>query len=695
MINKLNSFDLNLHWRFSNWKKYTFAFLSLFVCLIIIYGNSFHCDWQFDDSPNILENRDVHLKTLSWTDIKKAFHFTPVQGLPRPVAYLSFGLNYYSGGLDVFGYHVVNFTIHCLATAFLFLFIFNTLKLPLLRDKYGRIAYPVALLATFLWATNPLQVNAVTYIVQRMTSMAGMAYMMSMYFYLKGRTAVNERWGILFFLLSALSALLSFGSKENAAMLPVSLLFYDLFFLQGITRKNVIKNLIILTIPGLLLVTLGALYLKFSHMIFLNYSPWTFTLTERLLTEPRVIMYYISLLLYPVSSRLTMDHDIDISHSILDPWTTVIAVLLILFMIGYAVYTAKKRPLTSYCIIFFFLNHLIEGSFLALDLIFEHRNYLPSMLFFVPLAMLLLNVLDYFSYKKSLQFIMASVMTFILAAQAHTVSLRNDILRYDKILWEDNVSKMPLLSRPHGALGRALFDQGNYDEALLETQKAINLARYPNYAQPAIYLCNEGNYYLYIKNNAEKALDYYQQALKIQPHIPAAHYGVTQVMLEKGLWAYALNNIKYAIIYKPNNSPFHASLALTYLKMGELDKAIQTAEQAIALQENFALPLSIKAEAYRLKGKFNLSIFYLEKYVRLAPLDIGARVCLVELYAWKDDRRRLIQTIGMLLSHAGEKKIASMLEEMAQKKNLVYTPKKEIILPIIKSALLRNVIPHI
>ena len=119
----------------------------------------------------------------------------------RPLSYLSFALNYYFDGMDVFGFHVVNFIIHYLAAVFLFLFIYNTLKLPLLRDKYKNIAYPVALLATFFWAINPVFVTSVTYIVQRMASMAGLFYIMSMYFYLKGRTAQNSTHSISFFIL--------------------------------------------------------------------------------------------------------------------------------------------------------------------------------------------------------------------------------------------------------------------------------------------------------------------------------------------------------------------------------------------------------------------------------------------------------------------------------------------------------------
>ena len=104
----------------------------------------------------------------------------------RPLSYLSFALNYKLGGMDVFGFHVVNFIIHYFSAVFLFLFIYNTLKLPRLKDQYENIAYPVALLATFFWALNPVWVTSVTYIVQRMASMAGLFYIMSMYFYLKG-----------------------------------------------------------------------------------------------------------------------------------------------------------------------------------------------------------------------------------------------------------------------------------------------------------------------------------------------------------------------------------------------------------------------------------------------------------------------------------------------------------------------------
>ncbi|HPK19525.1 MAG TPA: hypothetical protein PK814_11675, partial [Syntrophales bacterium] len=169
-----------------------FAVVSLLAVLLIIYGNSFFGEWHFDDYHNIVDNRNVHLQTLSWDDIHRSFYGTAVEPrgrhLTRPLSYLSFGLNYFLGGTDVFGYHVVNFFIHFGSAVFLFLFVFRTLKLPLLHGRYGDRAYDISLLAAFLWAINPLQVNAVTIIVQRMAAMAGLGYVMALYFFVRART---------------------------------------------------------------------------------------------------------------------------------------------------------------------------------------------------------------------------------------------------------------------------------------------------------------------------------------------------------------------------------------------------------------------------------------------------------------------------------------------------------------------------
>jgi hypothetical protein len=192
--------DSHLNRQYPRSRIYTFSFLTLLIVILITYGNSFHCEWHYDDFINIVDNPNVHLRDLTWQNVQKAFYglSRPRPQIERPLSYLSFALNYYIGGVNVFGYHVVNVVIHYITSVFLFLFIFSTLKLPLLAKQYRSSAYAIALLAVFFWTLHPIQVTAVTYIVQRMASMAAMFYIMAMYFYLKGRTATTIKKHIVF-----------------------------------------------------------------------------------------------------------------------------------------------------------------------------------------------------------------------------------------------------------------------------------------------------------------------------------------------------------------------------------------------------------------------------------------------------------------------------------------------------------------
>jgi hypothetical protein len=286
-----------------------------------------------------------------------------------------------------------------------------------------------------------------------MASMAGLFYFMSLYFYVKGRTGEGLKKKGIFFALCGLCGLASLASKQNAAMLPVSLFLYDLLLIQGVTRESLRRNVKILLLPVLAIVLIALAYGDLSYITD-GYKDRPFTPVQRLLTEPRVIIYYIALLLYPLDSRLMLLHDIEISRSLVTPWTTLPAILLIVLIMGAALFLSRKRPLISFCILFFFLNHLIEGSLVPLELIFEHRNYIPSLSFFLLLSLFLVHVLDYFSYRKPLQLMTAALIVFVLVGNGHTTWLRNDAFRTQFALWKDNIAKAPGLSRPHANLGK-------------------------------------------------------------------------------------------------------------------------------------------------------------------------------------------------------------------------------------------------
>jgi tetratricopeptide (TPR) repeat protein len=680
MITKDSDFKLNMRRQLPDGKRYIFAFIALFAFLLIIYGNSFHGEWHFDDKLNILQNANVHLKNLSWPDIKETFYFRG--SFSRPVSYFSFALNYYFGGLNVFGYHLVNLAIHYISAIFLFLFIYNTLRLPILRDPYGANAYSVALLSTFIWAVSPVQVLAVSYIVQRMASMAGMFYIMAMYFYLKGRTSDDLWKGIAFFVLCFLSALLSIGCKQNAAMLPASLFLFDLFLIQGVTGETIKKNIKIAVIPLLILLALGAFYTNMSSILG-GYSDRPFALWERLLTEPRVILFYISLLLYPVHSHFTMLHDIYISRSLVDPWTTLPAILLIAAIIGYAIYAARKRPLISFCIIFFFLNHLIEGSVIPLELIYEHRNYIPSMLFFVPVAILILNALDYLSYRKCIQIFLALGIAFLLYDTGHTVYGRNETLKTDLRFWTDNVTKYPNLSRPHNNLGCVYLRKGLRFEAFHEFRKATQLNRYMNLRNEAVFHFNLGQFFQIIRKD-NLALAQFKKAFSIRPDYAPALYGISMVELKKGNTKAAYEDIIKALEINPRSARQHRLLSLILLRLGRLDDALKESQKTLELNPEDALQLAIIAEIYREKGENKKAIQYWEAFIKKKPQSVNAHLALIELYFLTEQNNLLRKTIGWLMDVKGNKDMKDFLCESTKDTGLsAYTPDTEKILNII------------
>ena len=674
MITKENGFDLDIRWRFPNGRRYVFACISLFVFLFIIYANSFQGTWQFDDTPNIVENRHIFLKTLDWPEIKNTFYAPGENTIYRPLAYLSFALNYYFGKLNVFGYHLVNFIIHYLSSVFLFLFIYNTLRLPALRERYGPVSYAIALMSTFFWATSPLQVTAVTYIVQRMASMGGLFYIMAMYFYLKGRTA-NRLWQyILFGVLCILSAASGFLTKQNIVMLPVCLWLYDLLLIQGATRENIRKNVKFVVPVILLVVVIGLLYTDMSSLLA-GYKDRPFTLTERLLTEPRIILFYITLLIYPISARLTLIHDIELSTSLLTPWGILPSIAFIIICIGIAVCIARKRPLISFCILFFFLNHIIEGSFIPLELIYEHRNYVPSMFFFVPIVIFILYVIDYFSYKKTIQFTMVAVFTFLLAAQGHTVFTRNSLFKHPLLLWSDNVEKTPTLSRPYNNLGAAYWDLGFHDEAYEAYSKALALNRQTNLLNLGVNQYNLGMYYLYITREYDKALCFFQSAIRAYPgYLPAYHY-TALCLIHKGDISEAEKTLRETLSLWPDNADLHHTLGFTLLKKKEYDMAIQEARHALSLNSDLSNSLCVLGEAFHRKGNDRLAIIYWKRYIEKKPDDLEGNLALIELYSRVGSKDELSSTIGKLMRIKGSTGWHELINQFQRNtKPSVYTP---------------------
>jgi len=361
------------------------AFALLLFLILPIYSNTFSASWHLDDDPNIVNNSQLHIENLMPETLWKTFFAKPgpVEKFYRPLPCLTFALNWYYGGDNVTGYHAVNIAIHILTAIFLYLSILNLFKSPNLEEKVKGKEHFIALLSAALWAVNPIQTQAVTYIVQRMAIMAAMFYILGINFYIKGRLADVRSKQILFYTGCLFSFLLALGSKENAILLPLSLILVEIIFFQKSGSLGEKKKIIWAALASTIFILFlfgGLLFLmKKDPLNYLNQlseiRPFSFS--ERLITEPRIVLNYLSQIFYPAPNRLSIEHDVLLSTSLLKPWTTLPAILIVLCLIGLGLSQIRKRPLIAFGILFFFLNHIVESTILPLELVFEHRNYLP------------------------------------------------------------------------------------------------------------------------------------------------------------------------------------------------------------------------------------------------------------------------------------------------------------------------------
>ena len=614
-----------------------FAFISLLIIILSIYSNTFDASFHFDDWANIQTNKALFLEKLSWANVTKTFFANPMEEgkFYRPVACFSLALNYYFGRTDVFGYHLVNILIHIATAIFLFLFIYYTLNLPLLSSRYGSKSYFIAFLATVLWAINPVHTQAITYIVQRMASLAAMFYIVAMYCYLKGRTSKKTKTKLFFYFLCIISGILSVGSKENAVMLPISIFLFDLLVVQGVTKDNLKRSAyvfcVLVFVPLSFAVILkGAQLFDFRNLSTMFESSRPFTMLERVLTEPRIILFYVSQLLYPMPGRLNICHDISVSKSLIDPATTLIAILIILLLLGVCIKMSTKMPLISFCVIFFFLNHLIEGSIFPLELIFEHRNYLPSFFLFLPLAILLVKGIEHY---KERQFMRGAIIVFtvlVIVGYSHSTFIRNFAWKNDETLWTDAISKAPELSRPYHNLGNYYFTKLNLvNKALPMFMEAKSKKIAFNKLEPYELYYNIGTAYILLEK-FEKAIKYLKLTTSNYPSFAPAHNNLGFLFLQKGLLDQAEHEFNQALIYSKGNVQAYKNLSNVMSKKDETEKAVKYLEKALELNPKDINALASLGYFSLTTGKNRKSVYFFEEALRVRPDNFAAHLFLAE-----------------------------------------------------------------
>lgn len=566
---------------------------------VIIYSNIYQGEFVFDDVRTIEENQTIRglSKFLSLKQFVK----------PRSIVDLTFALNYRFGGLNVFGYHLVNLIIHIIngvIVYFLALTIFRQVRGRRTEDggnltcqspiNNQQSSIPLAaLFAALIFIAHPIQTQAVTYTTQRYASLAALFFMASVLFYLKGRIiAQNSKLKTqnsklpsfslqpsAFYVLCITCGILAFMSKQNTASLPAVILLVEYLCIDS-TWEGWKKKLPWIGLAFVLCLT-AVLYVSGAFGVIgrggnLLEDVSDFTRDSRVIsrwsylcTQFSVVVVYIRLLFFPVGQNA--DDMYPFRSGFFDGLTP-LAFLFLAGLVVLAVWRRKKTPVITLAIFWFFITLSVESSIIPIrDALFEHRLYLPMFGFALAVSYALFYLLS----RRELWGVITSLG--IIIALGTATYQRNRVWQDYVSLWTDVLEKSPHNFRAHANLGIGLYSEQKTKKAISHFLQAIKLR--PNYD-----LAHYNLGLAFERQGALKpAVAYYREALRIKPDYVKAHVNLGIALAREGNLEEAVSHFLTAIRFKPDSAEAHLNLGIAMERQGNLDGAVQHYSEALRI----------------------------------------------------------------------------------------------------------------
>ena len=339
----------------------------------------------FDDIPN-LSPMGLHPWLDSWDRFLLFLNSGNSGPTGRPLSLATFFINDISWPSSSYSFKYTNLMLHLLNGLLVMWFVYL-----LFKEVYDeRMALVIASVCSFVWLVHPMQVSTVLYVIQRMTELSATFTFAGLITYLHGRSLAQTHLvkgymmmtgGLVFF------GLLAVFSKENGALLLLYVIVVEEFFLRPLTRKQIagyrIWSLFVLWVPIALLVS----YMIYVSVLPESYAIRPFSLSERVMTESRVLIDYLKRVLLPELGGSGLFHDdYKVSTGLLNPPATILAFLLNGLAVALMFAFRHKVPLLSFAIAWFYAGHVLESTVLPLELYFEHRNYIPMLGFIAAIA---------------------------------------------------------------------------------------------------------------------------------------------------------------------------------------------------------------------------------------------------------------------------------------------------------------------
>lgn len=606
------------------------AALAIIVCGGIVYANSLRGTFVFDDLPGIVENRSIRHLWLPGVVLAPP-EATTVEG--RPVANLSLALNYaidqwswrrLSPGapatpvFNVIRYHLFNVVVHLSAGLVLFGIVRRTLAQ--LGGALRQRATLLALISAVAWVVHPLQTESVTYTIQRVESMAGLFYLLTLYCVIRGATGLRP---IGWYSAAIAACLTGVASKEVLATAPLIVLAYDRIFLATSFRELFRRR-------GWLYLALAATWLPLAGLIYSSGSRGEavgfgqgITAWQYLVTQFGVIAHYLRLCVWPHPLVFDYGDRLATTPAEVIPPACLIALLLLGMLIA-----LRYRPEIGFLGIWFFGILAPTSSVVPIvtQTAAEHRLYLPLAAVVVGTVMglyLLGRRLwargNTSSQDQQIWKVAAGAGTLALIALLGFATVERNVVYASSVgLWEDTVAKRPENERAHQGLSLALLVERRPRAALRAATRALEIKE----DQQGYTL--RGRAWLEI-GQPEKAKQDFDRALELMPNHGQTYYnrGLAEAHLRE--YEAALADLTRAIELLPDVADAYLNRGTVYAALGRDEQALGDFDRVIELDSAAADAYLGRASAHSRLGHAEAAWRDLQRAEQLGA-DIGAEV---------------------------------------------------------------------
>ncbi len=541
------------------------------LAVVATWWTSLAAPFVLDDHDSILNNGTIRrFPSLDWMR-PPATGGETVSG--RPILNLSFAIDYALHGLDARGFRVTNVLIHAAAA----LVLFGLVRRTLIRAKESdSVARWTALAIALIWALHPLQTAAVTYVVQRAESLAGLLGLLALYGFVRAtapagelRESARRLWAVG----SVLACFLGVGTKETVAVVPIIILLYDRALVAGSLRAAWQQH-------GRLHAALFASWIPLVGLMVANRGrggsagfETEIGVVTYFLTQCEAIVRYGRLAFWPVGQ--VFDYGTPTIASVSEVWMQLALLLAAGGAVLWCLMRNRVAGLWGAC---FFLLLAPSSSFVpvATQTMAEHRMYL-TLAALLALAAAGVRSLPLSSSGRAL------LAFFVIALCSAATVMRNDVYRSEVTLWADTVEKRPENARAQHNLGRALGAAGETGRAMAAFRRAIALQ--PNHAFAHFSLGK----LLASRGEWKEARLHLEAASDAAPQYADAAIGLGTVLMQLGEIDAARERFEAALRNDPLSREARTSLAAVAIKQGRFDEAERDLAEVLRVEPAFGL----------------------------------------------------------------------------------------------------------